>query len=646
MRRFSTISHLAKSARRTSQRLDSLMTIINTCSPKETVEVADEISNQLCLGSDLANFVASTYHTENGRKEAGEILEHLHEIIHIINSNESVSNCLQAALWNKDSLPMEHIAVAESLLKESTHFKNANIEELQGLFHHHRALQAGYLNNLRQTQEIAIPQELFHMFHEAYHGYITKMDPNASHFFVELPSHIKQEIIQSCPFRELREVIFKATDEFAERNIKMLSVLVNIRKNLANSLDYGSWKEYNHDALFLSETKEIQNILMGCAESVMEKYKDEREMLNEEMKKQMNGQESEIKPWDEAFLANEVMRQAGGIPIDAVTFPLNYVLDSLFNVLASTFKIQVTPVEMAADECWANQGDLRKYEATCLESGKPLGTVFVDPFPRSGKFHNSALFTIECGKTIPGFLSESSQPERQLPVMSIVANVGEVDAPNKWNQPLFKPEVTTLFHEFGHAVHVLRSQTELQHFSGSRGAPEFGEIPALLMEKLGSHEKIMQSCGESNHKELISAMLKSSNDSSELFGATATLEQVLQSLFDLELSGPTPPKDIKECWSNLRNELLPDSFYSPECDYSWIGRFPHLLTYGGSVYSYLLADISASDIWTSVFNEDPSNSIAGDKVNKMLSFGSSVPPSKCLSDLLGREVNGQAFLSC
>jgi intermediate peptidase len=117
--------------------------------------------------------------------------------------------------------------------------------------------------------------------------------------------------------------------------------------------------------------------------------------------------------------------------------------------------------------------------------------VYLDLFPRAGKYPHAAHFTLRCGhahtplagdggasstSTSTSTSTHSAPPSSREPYVALVCNFNGVYGGRFGNgqggegeDPLLThSELETLFHEFGHALHSLLSRTEFQHTSGTR----------------------------------------------------------------------------------------------------------------------------------------------------------------------------------
>ena len=106
-------------------------------------------------------------------------------------------------------------------------------------------------------------------------------------------------------------------------------------------------------------------------------------------------------------------------------------------------------------------------------SGEPLGALYLDMFPREGKYNHFAMFPLISGKQLPsGYY--------QRPTMALICNF---PTPGKDKPSLLSHDnVETLFHEFGHALHGILTRTKYSRFAGTSVPRDFVEAPSQMLE--------------------------------------------------------------------------------------------------------------------------------------------------------------------
>lgn len=194
-----------------------------------------------------------------------------------------------------------------------------------------------------------------------------------------------------------------------------------------------------------------------------------------------------------------------------------------------------------------------------------LGNILFDITSRKNKDPHPTHYTIKCRK--------SSEPA------CILISIGIEDLENiTWYQS------SSLFHEFGHALHSVLSETKYQMLSGSRGPVDLAEIPSNFMEIV--HETLQNELGKSEFIEIPGDKLRKE----ELFQLEiAKFDQLIHSV---------EPGDMN--WArDIAHSIKKDSNNFP----NWFCTIPHLATYGGTYFSYIYSKLIAESIWKLVRND-------------------------------------------
>lgn len=210
-------------------------------------------------------------------------------------------------------------------------------------------------------------------------------------------------------------------------------------------------------------------------------------------------------------------------------------------------------------------------------------------------------------------------------------------------------EVETLFHEFGHALHSLLSQTEFQHLSGTRAQLDYVETPSHLFEYFAWDYRVVREFARHHetNEPIPRDMMAGLRNSKHMFAAMDTQTQCLYSLLDLKVFGEQPlPFDPPTTTSALKH-LQNETTLVPHVDGTfWHTRFGHLIGYGAGYYSYLYARVFAADIWTTCFQDDPLSSSAGEKLfQELMVHGGAKDPNEILHAMLGRKPTPESYLA-
>ena len=248
----------------------------------------------------------------------------------------------------------------------------------------------------------------------------------------------------------------------------------------------------------------------------------------------------------------------------------------------------------------------------------------------------------------------SSDASQQLPLVALAFNFPPSD---RGEEPLLGlNELTTLFHEWGHALHSLLSRTTYQHLSGTRGALDFVEVPSHLFEYFASEPALLQRWGRhhATGQAAPAGLFEEALHQRRYTEALEVQSQLLYSLCDQYAFG-TQIGDVRDADDTdvydqvLAGALELQKVYASQLPFAkdLSGRSPglpdlhllghsHLVTYGGSYYSYLYAKMYAAQIWQLRFKGDPLNKESGEALWKgLLINGVSRSPQKMLSEVCG-----------
>src|SRR5690606_1800050 len=188
---------------------------------------------------------------------------------------------------------------------------------------------------------------------------------------------------------------------------------------------------------------------------------------------------TEMRAFDHAYYAEKLRAEKFAINEEALRpyFPLEQVLNAAFSAANKLYQLSFTEV----DYIDTYHPDVRVYNVT--ENGEHKALLYTDFFPREGK---------RAGAWMTSFKDQYLDGKKNIrPHISIVCNFSQPteDTPSL----LTFMEVTTLFHEFGHALHGILANTKYESLSGTNVYWDFVELPSQFMENFCYNKSFLQS---------------------------------------------------------------------------------------------------------------------------------------------------------
>ena len=216
-------------------------------------------------------------------------------------------------------------------------------------------------------------------------------------------------------------------------------------------------------AAVFSFLEDLYKSYKPAAEKDLEELKNFRRDLE-------NNPQASINPWDFAYYSNKLQEKKFDFNSETLRpyFKLENVINGVFLVAEKLYDVSFKK----KDGLPTYHKDVEVYEVTDKTTGDYVGLFYTDFFPRPTK---------QGGAWATDFRSQGfSFGEKRRPHASIVCNFTK-PTENKPSLITFG-EATTLFHEFGHAIHGLLSQCEYCSLSGNHVLWDFVELPSQIME--------------------------------------------------------------------------------------------------------------------------------------------------------------------
>lgn len=344
-----------------------------------------------------------------------------------------------------------------------------------------------------------------------------------------------------------------------------------------------------------------------------------------------------LEHYDIGYVATNLKKKLYDLDPETVRayFPLEHVKSELFSLCENLFGIVIAEYPTTL---WHK--DVKMYQINDAD-GTLIGYFAMDLFPREGKFGHAAMFDV----VVPhehGYKTE----EYFAPFSTMVCNF---PTPTKKVPSLLSlGEVETMFHEFGHLLHMTLSRARLESQAGANVAWDFVETPSQIMENWVWDAEVMQKMsqhyitGEHMPEDMINRVIKGKVFQNAYFYT----RQLIQGKLDLDLhTGKV--KDAREAYRKMNKTYF--NIELPEKETLFPAGFGHLVGYDAGYYSYLWALVYACDAFQSFKTKGNKNVMTNSEVGmrwrkEVLEMGSSDDEMKLVKNFLKREPNQKAFL--
>jgi thimet oligopeptidase len=404
------------------------------------------------------------------------------------------------------------------------------------------------------------------------------------------------EVMDNAENEETRKKLYIARDNRARaRNIDLLRKVLKLRADIAHKLGYNSWADYQTETRMAKNGETALGFLEKLKDGLEPKYRMELAEFKQIKAASKGSTTPEVNIWDWRYCAEQLRRQKYQIDAEGlrVYFPFENVLQGMFNVYERIFAIRIREVPPPSKYV----GDLRLYAVIDKDSGAPLGMLYMDMFPRPGKFHHFANFSLIDGKRL-------ENGKYQRPTTELICNF---PPPTKDGPSLMTHEdVTTIFHEFGHAMHAILTQAKYVRFAGTNVPRDFVEAPSQMLEYFTWDKKVLDSFAADYRdpsKKIPQEVLTQLKAADLATKGCFYRRQLSFGILDLTLHGNLTADQLANL-PDFSNKILGEVFLPPDPSTAMVASFDHLMGYGAGYYGYAWADAIAADM-ASVFQAAP-----------------------------------------
>jgi peptidyl-dipeptidase Dcp len=465
-----------------------------------------------------------------------------------------------------------------------------------------------------------------------------KKQPPGSYVIINTRSSVDPFLTYSDR-RELREKVWRMFinrgDNGGEHdNNATITEILQLRAERARLLGYQThahWRLENAMAKTPERALELMEAVWKPAVArVHEEVADMQALADKE------GAKIKIEPWDYRYYMEKVRKAKFDLDQNEIKpyLQLEKLREGIFWVAGELFNFNFTPVTNVP----VAHPDIRVWEVTDKTSKRHIGLWYFDPYARAGKRSGAWMNAYR------------SQERMDGEITTIVSNNSNF-VKGKPGEPVLISwdDATTMFHEFGHALHGLNSNVTYPSLSGTAVPRDYVEFPSQLLEHWLSTPEVLQKfalhyqTGKPIPQELVDKIARSATFNQGF----ATVEYLSAALVDMKLHLAGDKKIDPDAFERetLAQLGMPKEIVMRH-------RTPHFLHvfgsdgYSAGYYSYLWSDVITADAFGAfVEGKGPYDRAVADRLRKnVFSVGNTIDPADAYRAFRGRDPKIEALM--
>ena len=454
-------------------------------------------------------------------------------------------------------------------------------------------------------------------------------------------SNTRSSVDPFLTYSERRDLREKAWRMFVNRgdngdardNNAIIKQNLQLRAERAKLLGYPTHAHWRLENTMARTPERAMELMEGVWTPAVARVK--QEVADMQALASREGANIKIEPWDYRFYQEKVRKARYDLDQNQVKpyLQLDRLREGMFWVAGELFGFQFTPVT----DVPVFHPDVTVYRVTDRASGRQLGLWYFDPYARPGKrsgawmnaYRNQSRFNGE----VTTLVSNNSNFVKGEPGQPVLVS---------WD------DATTLFHEFGHALHGLSSSVAYPSLSGTAVARDYVEFPSQLMEHWLSTPQVLQrfalhyQTGQPIPQELVDRIKRASTFNQGF----ATTEYLSSALVDMKLHlAGSREIDADAFEKATLTELgMPSELVMRHRT----PQFGHVFAsdgYSAGYYSYLWSDVLTADAAEAFTGAggfyDPA---VARRLQRLLSVGNTIDPAEAYRAFRGRDPSVDALM--
>ena len=439
--------------------------------------------------------------------------------------------------------------------------------------------------------------------------------------------------------RDLREKVWRMFINRGDNgdehdNNAIITEILHLRAERAKLLGYLTHAHWRLENAMAKTPERAMELMMAVWKPALARVHEE--VVDMQALATKEGSAIKIAPWDYRYYMERVRKAKYDLDQNEMKpyLQLEKLREGIFWVAGELFNFNFTPVTNVP----VAHPDIRVWEVTDKTTKKHIGLWYFDPYARAGKRSGAWMNAYRSQERVNGEIT------------TIVSNNANFVKGKPGEMLLISwDDATTMFHEFGHALHGLNSNVTYPSLSGTAVARDYVEFPSQLMEHWLSTPEVLQrfAAHYQTGKPIPQALVDKINRSKTFNQGFATVEYLAAALVDmkLHLAGDKkidPRAFEKEALAGLG---MPHEIVLRHR----LPQFLHVFSsdsYSAGYYSYLWADVLTADAYGAFVEAGgPYDRKVAERLRKYIfSVGNTVDPAEAYRAFRGRDPKIEALM--
>ena len=390
--------------------------------------------------------------------------------------------------------------------------------------------------------------------------------------------------------RELREKVWqmfvnRGDNGNAQDNNAIITQILKLRANRAKLMGFASHAHWKLSNTMAKDPANAMKLMMDIWKPAVAQVKievaDMQKIVDTE------GGNFKIQPWDYRYYAEKVRKEKYDLDQNEVKqyLQLDKLREGMFWVAGELFDLKFVQV----NDVPVYQQDVTVYQVLNKTTGKNVGLWYFDPYARKGKrsgaWMNEYRTQERFNGEVPTIVSNNANFIKGAPGEPVLIS---------WD------DASTLFHEFGHALHGLCSNVNYPTIAGTNVARDYVEFPSQLLEHWLSTPEVLKTyaLNYKTNQPMPEALLAKIDKASHFNAGFSTVELISSALIDMKLhmegTSTIDPDSFER--TTLAELNMPSEIVMRHRT----PQFGHIFSsdeYSAGYYSYLWADVICADAY-------------------------------------------------